>query len=139
MASPNGSSTTFYERNRASELTANHAEVTNSAIRFLDADQARLERAAVQRLRANQVDLSGGAIGFARFEQGTIRQSNAGVIVARSVACDEVRVGVLASPVVRGDVHTLLDLRSAVAIGVGMVLGKALIAGIRALGRRALG
>lgn len=139
MASPNGSSTTFFARNRAAEVTANHAEVTNSAVRFLDADQARLERAAVQRLRANQVDVTGGALGFTRFEQGTIRQSNAGVIVARSVACDEVHVGILASPVVRGDVHTLVDLRSAVAIGVGMVLGKAVIAGVRALARRALG
>lgn len=137
MASPNGSSTTYFERNRASEVAANHADVTNSAIRFLDADQARLERVAVQRLRANQVDVNGSALGFAHVEQGTIRQSNAGVVIARSVACDEVHVGILASPVVRGDVHTWLDLRSAVAIGVGMVLGKAAIAGVRALVRRA--
>ncbi|MBA4179271.1 MAG: hypothetical protein C0506_01655 [Anaerolinea sp.] len=138
MASANGSSTRHFVRERTSEVTANHAEVTRSAVRFLDADQARLERAAVQRLRANQVEISNGAVGFARFEQGTIRQSNAGIVVARSVALDEVHVGILAAPVVRGDVHTWLDLRSAVAIGFGMVLGKAAIAAARALARRVL-
>lgn len=138
MASTNGSSTRHFVRQRTSEVVANHAEVVNSAVRLLDADQAHLERAAVQRLRANQVDVSNSAVGIAHVEQGTIRQSNAGIVIARSVALDEVHVGILASPVVRGDVHTWLDLRSAVAIGVGMVLGKAAIAAVRALGRRAI-
>jgi len=53
------------------------------------------------------------------------------------VAVDEVHTGILISPVVRGDVHTWLDMRSAVAIGFGMVLGKAVLAGVRALVRRA--
>ena len=106
-------------------------------MRSMDAEQAHLERAAVQRLRATQATFSQSAIASASFEQGTIRQSTAGVILARSVACDEVHTAVLASPIVRGDVHTWLDLRSAVAIGVGMVLGKAALAGVRALARRA--
>ena len=50
----------------------------------------------------------------------------------------EVRVGVLVSPVVRGNVRTWLDFRSAVAVGVGIALGRALLAGIRA-GARARG
>lgn len=137
MATANGSSTTHFVRKRVTELNATHAEVANSAVRFLDADQARLERAAALRVRASQIDVSNGAVGFARFEQGTIRQSNAGVVIGRSVALDQVHVGILASPVVRGDVHTWLDLRSAFAIGVGMVLGKAAIGAARALVRRA--
>lgn len=137
MPSANGSSTTHFVRKRVTELHATHAEVTNSAVRFLDADQVRLERAAAHRVRANQVELVNGAVGFATFAHGTIRQSNAGIVIGRSIALDEVHVGILVSPVVRGDVHTWLDLRSAVAIGVGMVLGKAAIAGVRALVRRA--
>lgn len=137
MASANGSSTTHFVRKRVTELNATHAEVTNSAVRYLDADQARLERAAAHRVRANQVEVANSAVAFANFDQGTIRQSNAGIVIGRSVALDEVHVGILASPVVRGDVHTWLDLRSAVAIGVGMVLGKAAIAAVRALARRA--
>jgi hypothetical protein len=120
-------------------VAATHVTVNRSAVRSIDAEQARLEQAAVQRLRATQATLDRSAVGIARLEQGTLRQSTAGIVVARSLACDEVHTAILASPVVRGEVHTWLDLRSAVAIGVGMVLGRAAIAGVRALARRALG
>jgi hypothetical protein len=61
------------------------------------------------------------------------------VVVGRSVACDEVRTFVLATPIVRGEVHTWFDMRSALAVGVGIALGKALLAGAGAIirpGRR---
>jgi hypothetical protein len=138
MADGNGSSTSHIAGDRLDHLTATHVVVDRSAIRSLDADQAQMERAAVNRMRAGQATLDKSAIAIASFDQGTIRQSSAGVIVARSVACDEVRTVILAAPVVRGEVHTWLDLRSAVAIGFGMVLGKAVIAGVRGLVRRAL-
>ena len=96
-----------------------------------------IDRSAVRRLEADQIDVSKSFVGVAKFENGTIRQGSAGVIAGRSVAVDEVRTGILISPVVRGDVHTWLDIRSAVAIGFGMVLGKAALAGVRALVRRA--
>jgi len=133
----NGSSTSNLSGDRLDELTATHVSVDRSAVRFLDADQAQLERAAVQRLRAKQATVTQSVVAFASFEQGTLRQTNAGAVVARSIACDEVHTLILASPVVRGNVHTWLDLRSAVAIGFGMVLGKAAIAAVRALARRA--
>ena len=96
-----------------------------------------IDRSAVRRLEADEIDVSRSFVGVAKFENGTIRQGSAGVIAGRSVAVDEVRTGILISPVVRGDVHTWLDMRSAVAIGFGMVLGKAVLAGVRALVRRA--
>lgn len=96
-----------------------------------------IDRSAVRRLEADEIDVSKSFVGVAKFENGTIRQGSAGVIAGRSVAVDEVRTGILISPVVRGDVHTWLDMRSAVAIGFGMVLGKAVLAGVRALVRRA--
>jgi hypothetical protein len=138
MAYGNGFSTSNVSGDRLDALTATHVTVSRSAVRSLEAEQAHLERAAVQRLRATQATFSQSAIAAASFEQGTIRQSTAGIVIARSVACDEVHTAILASPVVRGDVHTWLDLRSAVAIGVGMVLGKAALAGVRALARRAV-
>ncbi len=96
-----------------------------------------IDRSAVRRLEADEIDVSKSFVGVAKFENGTIRQGSAGVIAGRSVAVDEVRTGILISPVVRGDVHTWLDMRSAVAIGFGMVLGKAALAAVRALVRRA--
>ena len=98
-----------------------------------------LDKSAVRSVAADEMEISKSAVGVARFENGTLRQGSAGVVIGRSVAMDEVHTGVLISPVVRGDVHTLIDMRSAVAIGVGMVLGKALLAGARALVRRATG
>lgn len=98
-----------------------------------------LDRSAVRSVVADEVDISKSFVGFARFENGTMRQGSAGVIAGKSIAVDEVHTGILIAPVVRGDVHTWLDIRSAVAIGFGMVMGKALLAGVRALVRRATG
>lgn len=137
MSNGNGSSTSFISGARLDDLAATRMTVERSAVKSVEADQAQIEKSAVQRLRASQATIDHSGVGFASFDQGTLRQSNAGIVVGRSIACDEVRTTILASPVVRGDVHTLLDLRSAVAIGFGMVLGKAVIAGVRALARRA--
>ncbi|GIW14009.1 MAG: hypothetical protein KatS3mg062_1448 [Tepidiforma sp.] len=97
-----------------------------------------IERSAIRRVTAEQVEIERSAVGAAAFSRGTIRQSQAGVLIGRSVAVDQVRVGILASPVVRGDVHTLLDLRSAVAIGFGMVLGKVVVSLVRSAARKLL-
>lgn len=133
MASGNGSSSASYtEAARASELL-----LERSAVRAVEADVVHLERAAAQRLNAREADVAHSAVAVAVIGQGTIRESTVGVVVAKSLACDDVRTFVLASPVVRGEVHTWLDLRSAVAIGAGMVLAKALLSLLRAGVRRA--
>ena len=124
MARENGRRTAEFEEERVEEVTTTRLSLDKSAVRSVHADE---------------VDISKSAVGYAKFESGTIRQGSAGVVIGRSVAMDEVRTGVLISPVVRGEVHTLIDMRSAVAIGLGMVLGKALLAGVRALVRRATG
>lgn len=136
MAEGNGSSTSWISGDRLDRLTATTVNVDRTAIRSLEADQARLERSAVMRMRATQASFEGSSLAFGQFEQGTLSKSTVGVVVARSVACDEVRTTILAAPVVRGEVHTWLDLRTAVAIGFGMVLGKAFLSAIRSIGRR---
>lgn len=98
-----------------------------------------LDKSAIRRIQADEVEIDKSAVGVASFDRGTIRQSSAGVVIGRSIAMDEVRTGILISPVVRGDVHTLLDMRSAVAIGFGMVLGKVFLAAIRGVVRRVTG
>lgn len=117
---------------------AAHLVIERSAVGSVEADEVRLEQAAAQRLNAGRASLDRSVVVVAAARRATIRQSAAGVVVARSVACDEVHVGFLAAPVVRGDVYTWFDLRTAFAIGLGMAFGKALIAGSRALVRRAL-
>ena len=101
-----------------------------------EVDVVRLERAAVQRFRAGQATFERSSVGIATFDRGTIRQSAAGVVVARSLAADQARVGILVSPIVRGEVHTLVDMRSAVALGFGMALGTVVLSTLRAGLRR---
>ncbi len=124
MVRDNGSRTTGFEEGHVEEISSTRLTLDRSAVRSVSADD---------------IDISKSAVGVARFQNGTIRLGTAGVVVGRSVAMDEVRTGVLISPVVRGDVHTFIDMRSAVAIGFGMVLGKAMLAGARALVRRVTG
>ncbi|MGE0600444.1 MAG: hypothetical protein AB7J35_14940 [Dehalococcoidia bacterium] len=124
MARENGTGTSDYTAERLEEYAARRVSLDRSAVRSINADE---------------VEMSKSAVAVARFEHGTIRQGSAGIVIGRSVAMDEVKTGILISPVVRGDVHTLLDMRSAVAIGVGIVLGRTLLAGGRALVRRVLG
>lgn len=95
-----------------------------------------LERAAVRRLHAREFVVSRSAVGVVRADRATIAESSVAVVVARSLACDEVRAGILVSPVVRGEVHTWLDMRSAIAIGLGMALGRALLGAARGLANR---
>ena len=121
---------------RLDRLSAHRVQANNAAMGSVESDVARLERAAVSRFRAGHANVEHSAIGVATIGQGTLRQSNAGVVIARSLAADEVRTAVLIAPVVRGEVHTLIDLRTAVAIGFGMALGRMLFGAVRGVGRR---
>ncbi|MFN0147112.1 MAG: hypothetical protein ACKVT1_11415 [Dehalococcoidia bacterium] len=136
MADGNGSGHSRVSGGRVDRLTATHVEATHAAVGSIESDTARLERAAVQRLRAANAHIERSNVGILNIGQGTLKGSNAGIVVAKSLAADEVRTAVLIAPVVRGEVHTLLDMRSAVAIGFGMALGKVVLSGLRRLGRR---
>lgn len=119
-------------------IHAEQARIERSGVRSLQADEAHLDRSAVQRLQANSANLDHSAAAMVTAEHATIRQSAAGVVVTKSAACDQVRTGILVSPVVRGDVHTWLDMRTAVAIGFGFLLGKVVLDIVRGTIRRLL-
>lgn len=136
MTQGNGTSTSSHTGGRIDDVSATFVTLDRSAAGNVEAQQAQLERAAVRRLQAQQATIEKSAIAFAHIDQATLRESQAAIVVARSVACDESRTFILASPIVRGEVHALIDMRSAVAIGVGMVLGKVMIGAVRALARR---
>lgn len=121
------------------EGTATQERFTRSAVGELVVEQALVDRSAVRSLHAQQATVERSAVGLARFHQGTLKRTSVGIAVGRSVACDEVRSYVLLAPVVRGEVHTWFDVRSAVAVGVGIVLGRALILAVKSAWRRALG
>jgi hypothetical protein len=118
---------------RMHRLRANRIDASQAAVGSVESEVARLERAAVRRLHATRAHVERSAVGVLSIGQGTLQKSTAGVVMAKSLAADEVRVGVLIAPVVRGEVHTLFDMRSAVAVGVGIALGRSVL---RLLSRR---
>lgn len=92
-----------------------------------DDELVRLEKAAIRRFRATAASVERSNVVVARVDRATISQSNVAVVAARSLALDEVKSVVLAAPVVRGEVHTLVDMRSALALGFGFALGRAVL------------
>lgn len=101
------------------------------ALPDLELGQAALDRAVIMRLLAEHAELSWSAVGAVSSNHTTLQKSTAGLVVTKSAAVDRSSVAVLASPVVRGDVHTWLDLRTAFAAGVGFFLGKLIVDLIR--------
>ena len=98
-------------------------------IRPWDDDEAviRLERAAVRRLRGRDILVERSSVGSVSAGRITVSKGNAGLVAGQSVAVDGAHVGVLIAPVVRGEVHTWLDMRSAIFVGLGIVLGRSVL------------
>lgn len=138
MTHSNGQSHETIGGQRVEWYSSEAADIDRSMIGTLESRSAEVSRSAVSRLQAEEAAFDQAFIGTAVFDRGTLRQSTAGAVAGRSIACDEVRTAVLAAPVVRGQVHTWFDMRSAVAVGVGIVLGKVAIGLIGGLLRRAL-
>lgn len=118
-------------------FSVENATVDRSVLAGIESRTANLSRTIVRSLHAEDAELNQGIVMSVRGDRITLRDSSVAVVAGRSVACDGTRIGILASPVVRGDVRTWLDLRTAVAIGVGMMLGRALLSGAGALLRKA--
>ena len=136
MIESNGVATQRVATESRDETGATFAEVRGSCVGEVETVEATVERSAIRTLRANDATVSQSAVAVVSVERGTVRQSGVGVVIAKGVACDEVRTGILVAPVVRGEVHTWLDLRTAVAIGLGMALGQALLGVIGQVARR---
>ena len=112
-------------------------EIRHAGVREVRAEQVSIEQAAVLRLEATTARADQVAIGVLRAQRATVRESNVGSVIAGSAACDRTRVGILAAPVVRGDVHTWLDLRTAFAAGLGLAVGSFVLSLTRGLAQRA--
>jgi hypothetical protein len=137
MAHSNGTLTYDLAGVSREAIDVTNAEIERSAIGSVAAETATLHLSAARSVDAANAEITQSAVAVARLQRATLRQSAAGVVVAHGLACDEVRTGILAAPVVRGQVHTWLDLRTAVALGVGLALGRAAIALVLHIGRRA--
>ena len=113
---------------------ARFAGVRRDYAQTVQAEEVSIEQGAAGRLEAGAVSMEQSVAGALRAERATVRNSAVGALAARSAACDGAHVGVLAAPVVRGEVHTWFDLRTAFAVGLGLAVGSFALS----LGRGAL-
>ena len=99
------------------------AGIRRDYARAVVAEEVSIEQGAVVQLEAETVSAEQTAVVVVRADRVTVRDSAVVGIAARSAACDGAYVGVLAAPIVRGEVHTWLDLRTAFAVGLGLAVG----------------
>lgn len=116
--------------------TTDETAVPGRKAPHVEGDVVHVERSAVRKVEASQVSLEKSAAWTVRADHATLHRSQAGVVVTRSFAGDQSRATILVSPVVRGEVHTWVDLRTAFAAGVGFFAGKLILDMMRSLGRR---
>ena len=119
--------------------TADEEEVSRTRAERVEGDVVRVERSAVRHVEATQLSMEKSAAWAVRAEHATLHRSQAGIVVSRSFASDQSRAAILMSPVVRGDVHTWFDLRTAFAVGLGFFVGKVVLDVLKGLGRRFTG
>jgi hypothetical protein len=118
---------TQLEGTRLDSITADRVDVSRSAVRSINAHSAALERSATQRMNAENVETERSAVASVRASTVTLQDSAAGMVLAQNAALDQANVFFLVSPVVRGNVRALVDLRAGFALGMGIVAGRLLL------------
>ena len=113
------------------DQTAAHVSVDRSAVRLLNASVANLDRSAVQRLAAESVIAENSAVAVANASTVELRQSAVGIAAGDYVRVEDSKVFLLLAPRVSGNVRAVLTAPAALALGVGIVLGRALVATLR--------
>ena len=138
MTSRNGGASTVNGHDDAADsVSGTHVRVDRSGVRQVVAGTAEIDRAGIQALHADEARIERSMVGTVRAERVTLRDSSVGAIAGRSVASDGSRAGVLAALVVRGDVQTWFDLRTAFAVGLGFATGSLALSLLRGAARRA--
>jgi len=104
------------------EARPEHVEISQAGAQFVDAETVAINQGGAAQVRAQQVTVSQGGIALARAGRVELRDGSS----AFAVVADEAHVEggsnvlLLISGETSGDVRPLLDLPSALAIGVGL-------------------
>jgi hypothetical protein len=114
------------ENRFADDFETRHLNVGRSAVRELNATMAAVDQSAVQRLNAGTVQASNAAIGVANASTVELRESAIGVAAGDYVRVEDSRVLVLVAPRVSGNVHAVLTIPTAFALGAGFYVARRL-------------
>ena len=116
-----------HARSEAQSIVAGEVAVRAGAVRSVNAGEATITASAVQRVQGDAVELERSAVGIAGGLQVEVQDSSALGVAGREVRLERVRTVFLLAPRVQGEVRTVFDWKSAVAIGVGIVLTRRLL------------
>lgn len=104
----------------AMEVDAGQVQMQQSSAGKIKAHAVRIENSAAGFVRAGTVDAHDSAVGMAAARNLHMKESASPFLVAGSVEADEVNSVFLAAGRVRGTVHTVFTLWTALAAGLGM-------------------
>ena len=107
-------------------------EVSQSSVAFVSGTTVSLRQTLVNRLEAERAVLSQSCAVFSRAQQIELQKSAVGLMVGQSVSAEDSRVVFLFAPRVTGPVRATFTLPAAFALGVGIVLARAVV---RSVGR----
>jgi hypothetical protein len=105
----------------ATEARAEHVDISQAGAQFVDAQTVAITQGGAAQVRAQEVTVSQGAIGLARAGRIELRDgSSAFALVADKAQVEGgSNVLLLISSETSGEVRPLLNLPSALAIGIG--------------------
>lgn len=109
------------------QISGESVEVVQSAVGSVTGATVSLRQSAVRQLAAEQASLTESAAGLVRGHEVGLRESAALVAFGQSVSVEGSRVAFLLSPRVSGPVTAVFTLPAAFALGVGFVVGRAVL------------
>lgn len=109
------------------EVVAGEVSVRASAVRSVSGGEVEIEQSAVQDVRGEEVELEQSAAVRVTGERVEVKDSAVAAVVSRTVEAHNVRSFLLIASEIKGEVRTVFDWKSAVAVGVGIVLTRRLL------------
>ncbi|HAL61099.1 MAG TPA: hypothetical protein DCP08_01660 [Chloroflexi bacterium] len=158
-----GEELTALENELVGDVTANSVEMTQSGAQTIKAQEVRLHQSGAQSIEAEKVTIrqggaqyiQGGEVSLSQGGALTVRgetialqrsgalvvsgqevevkQGGAGLLVAGRIKADEVRSIFVASGPIEGSVTTVLDQKSALALGAALGASLAFIYALRSI------
>ena len=103
-------------------VTGGQVRMVDSSARHIEAHALHLESSAAALVKAGSVEVNQGAIALAFTDQATLKETNATLLVARTLKARKVRSLVLIAGRIEGDVQTLLTPAAAFTFGGAFAL-----------------
>ncbi len=107
-----------------SDFQSDRVVVGRSAVRNLTAASADVEQSAVQRVTADSLVATRSLLGSANASTAEIKETMAGIVAGDYVRVENSQVFVLLAPRVSGNVHAVLTLPAAFAMGAGYYVAR---------------